>query len=51
MGRQVRRTLPLGQTETTVYDAWGRRESHTDFNGETTYYFYDGYGRPPRFGP
>jgi YD repeat-containing protein len=45
MGRELTRTLPLGQTESFGYDAAGQRTSHTDFNGVTTRYGYDAAGR------
>ena len=38
-------TLPLGQTETTVYDAVGNAARITDFNGKTTTYHYDALNR------
>lgn len=33
--------MPLGQKETTTYDNYGRVESKTDFNNQTTSYIYD----------
>lgn len=45
MGRETRRTLPGGQSESFVYDAAGQRLAHTDFNGVTTRYQYDVAGR------
>ena len=40
-GRATSRTLPLGMTETMVYDPNGNLTSHTDFNGNTITYTYD----------
>ena len=40
--------LPLTQSDRTVYNKYGLVESHTDFNGDTINYSYDGYGRLER---
>ena len=40
LGRVLSRTLPLGMTETFVYDS-GNLKSHTDFDGKTTTFSYD----------
>ncbi|MEK8020925.1 MAG: RHS repeat-associated core domain-containing protein, partial [Candidatus Parabeggiatoa sp.] len=42
LGRVLSRTLPLGMTETFVYDKkTGNLLSHTDFNGKTSTFSYD----------
>jgi len=43
--RQSKRILPAGLTETTTYDANGRRDSHTDFEGVRRVWSYDSLGR------
>jgi YD repeat-containing protein len=40
LNRRMLRTLPLGQSETTTYDAAGNLLTKTDFNGKTTTYNY-----------
>ena len=45
LGRRLGRTLPLGQSESYVYDANGNLASKTDFNGHTTTYAYDTMNR------
>jgi RHS repeat-associated protein len=42
LGQKLSRTLPLGMTETFVYDnQTGNLVSHTDFNAQTTTFSYD----------
>src|SRR5207247_397963 len=41
LGRQVTKTLPLGDVETRVYDAGGNLIRLTDFNGQTTTFTTD----------
>jgi YD repeat-containing protein len=43
--RQLNRTLPGGQTESTEYEANGRPRRQIDFNGQVTQFVYDGLGR------
>lgn len=45
LNRRTSRTLPLGQTETTTYDAVGNKKTLTDFNGKTTTFAYDAMNR------
>ena len=41
LGRRTATVLPLGQRSETTYDAVGRVESTTDFNGDTIPFEYD----------
>ncbi|MGB7160274.1 MAG: putative Ig domain-containing protein [Tepidisphaeraceae bacterium] len=43
--RRVERKLPLGQTELSFYDAFGRLERMTDFKGQNHTFEYDALGR------
>ena len=45
LGRQLTRTLPMGQSESKVYNTLGQLESKTDFKGVLTEFTYDGFGR------
>ena len=44
-GRVTSRTLPEGQSESTVYDDANRTMTHTDFNGDTMFSQMDSMGR------
>ncbi|MGB7160103.1 MAG: RHS repeat-associated core domain-containing protein, partial [Tepidisphaeraceae bacterium] len=43
--RRVERKLPLGQTELSFYDAFGRLERMTDFEGQNHTFEFDALGR------
>ena len=45
LGRRIKRTLPLGMSETSTYDLAGNLQSKTDFNGKTTTYTYGALNR------
>jgi RHS repeat-associated protein len=45
LNRQLTRALPLGQTERTAYDAFGRVNRKTDFKGQVAEFVYDSFGR------
>lgn len=45
LGRQVARTLPLGERETFEYDDNGRTSRHTSFEDRISDYTYDSLGR------
>ena len=45
LGRQLTRTLPMGQTEHKVYNSLGQLETETDFKGIVTEFIYDNFGR------
>ncbi len=45
LGRQLTRTLPLGQTESQTYNALGQLAARTDFKGQVTEFVYDTLGR------
>jgi YD repeat-containing protein len=45
MGREISRTLPLGQVETKTYNEAGELTSVTDFTGKTTRWTHDATGR------
>lgn len=44
-GRQLSRTLPMGQKETAEYDRYGQLSKQTDFKGQITEFIYDSLGR------
>jgi hypothetical protein len=39
------RTLPIGQSEPSTFDAFGRLDTHTDFKGQKEVYHYNSLGR------
>jgi len=41
LGRRIKRTLPVGQSESYTYDAASNMKTKVDFNGKTTTYAYD----------
>jgi YD repeat-containing protein len=45
LGRQLSRTLPLGQTETQAYNTLGQLAYKTDFKSQATEFIYDTFGR------
>lgn len=44
-GRQLTRTLPMGQKETAEYNNYGQLIKQTDFKGQTVETTYDSFGR------
>ena len=44
-GRQLSRTLPMGQKETAEYNNYGQLIKQTDFKGQTVETIYDSLGR------
>lgn len=44
-GRQLSRTLPMGQKETAEYNNYGQLIKQTDFKGQTVETIYDSFGR------
>lgn len=44
-GRQLSRTLPMGQKETTEYNRYGQLAKQTDFKGQSVEMIYDTLGR------
>ncbi len=45
LGRQLTRTLPLGQTESQAYNELGQLHTRIDFKEQITEFLYDGLGR------
>ena len=44
-GRQLSRTLPMGQKETVEYNRYGQLSKQIDFKGQITEFIYDTLGR------
>ena len=44
-GRQLSRTLPMGQKETVEYNTFAQLVKQTDFKGQSVEYIYDNLGR------
>ena len=44
-GRQLSRTLPMGQKETAEYNRYGQLIKQTNFKGQTVETIYDSFGR------